>query len=446
MSEQHEQTGQLHEAEEVFDVVLPSGDQPAVVLHPGKEPFNLPPAPVAAQRSAVLRLLPPVGSVGRDHFDLVFLHLLVQRVRVVGLVANQSFGQFVEEASGQNSFHKPALGRRRFLQCGVRWFRGLNPHLAGEPRAVAVDRHGNVYIADSYNNRVVRVPRTDLACATPGDCTLVPFPTSNSNGAPTTPVSVAVDRNFNVYVGYTAKDNNGGVVKVLPNVRTCSAADCITVATNMESPTGIAVDRSGNVYIVDDNIKTKVFLEEPGSFGGLPTPILAGFTITPTPGLARPWGIALDGKGNLYISVSASNVLLKENPSGVPTSGCTYQETKIGPKPGPPIGLSTPNGLASDRRGNLYVAYWGLSNDPNLNTESGVLKAPRNDPTCKVASDCPMIGSGINGPIAVAVDSQGNVYISDSVNGVLKVRQPSACLGDGKCPFLSSLLCLFAHF
>ena len=80
MFKQHQKAGQLHEAEEVLDVVFPPCNQSAVVLHPGKEPFHLPAAAVAAQRAAVLCFLLAVGPVGRDHFDAVFAHLLVQRV------------------------------------------------------------------------------------------------------------------------------------------------------------------------------------------------------------------------------------------------------------------------------------------------------------------------------------------------------------------------------
>jgi len=93
-------------------MVFPSCDQSAVVLHPGEEPFDFPTAAVAAQRAAILRLLLAVGSVGRDHFNAVLTHLLIQRIRVVGLVADQSLRQLVEEASGQNSLHKLAFGRR----------------------------------------------------------------------------------------------------------------------------------------------------------------------------------------------------------------------------------------------------------------------------------------------------------------------------------------------
>lgn len=102
----------MHKSEEIFDVVFPSRDQSAVVLHPGKDALDLPAAAIATQRTAVLSLSLAIDAVGRDHLDAVFAHLPVQRVRDVGLVADQSRGQLVEKASGQNSFHKLALGWR----------------------------------------------------------------------------------------------------------------------------------------------------------------------------------------------------------------------------------------------------------------------------------------------------------------------------------------------
>ena len=103
---------ELHEAKKVVDVVFPTRDQSAVVLHPGKDSFDLPSTPVAAQWSAVLCLLLPIGTIGRDHLNVIFLcQCLIQRIGVISLIANQSFRQLIEEASGQNSFRKLALGR-----------------------------------------------------------------------------------------------------------------------------------------------------------------------------------------------------------------------------------------------------------------------------------------------------------------------------------------------
>jgi hypothetical protein len=116
MSQEYAEASELGEAEEVFDVVFPSCDEAAEVVHPGKEPFHFPASGVATQLSPVLRLSLSVAAVGRDHFDAVFFaHLLIQCGRVVGLVADQPLGQLVEEASGQNSFHKLALGMRSAL-------------------------------------------------------------------------------------------------------------------------------------------------------------------------------------------------------------------------------------------------------------------------------------------------------------------------------------------
>lgn len=54
------------------------------------------------------------APVGRDHLDAVFLlEPSVERIRVVGLVADEPCGEFVEEASGQNVFHKLAFGPQR---------------------------------------------------------------------------------------------------------------------------------------------------------------------------------------------------------------------------------------------------------------------------------------------------------------------------------------------
>ena len=121
MPEEHQEAAELDETEEILDVVLPTRHQAAEVLHPGKQPFDFPASAVAAEFTAILALA-PVAPVRCDHFDAVFLgHLPVQGVGIVRFVADQPLRKLVEEASCQNSFHKPALGRRSaFDSCGER--------------------------------------------------------------------------------------------------------------------------------------------------------------------------------------------------------------------------------------------------------------------------------------------------------------------------------------
>ncbi len=107
--------GELDESEEVFDVVFPSRDEPSEVVHPGEESFDLPAFFVAAELPPILRFS-SVAAVWGDHLDAVFvLELLVEFVGVVGLVSDQSSGEFVEKASGKNLLNKLALGRRSAL-------------------------------------------------------------------------------------------------------------------------------------------------------------------------------------------------------------------------------------------------------------------------------------------------------------------------------------------
>src|ERR1700691_671853 len=116
MSEQQVKAGQMDEADEVLDVIFPASDEAAEVVHPGKEPLHFPAFSIAAQFAAILGSAFASAPVRGDQFDsVVFGELRVERVRVVGFVADEPGRRFVEKASGKNLFHKLALGRRSAL-------------------------------------------------------------------------------------------------------------------------------------------------------------------------------------------------------------------------------------------------------------------------------------------------------------------------------------------
>ena len=88
----------MDEAEEVEDVVLPAGDQPAEVVHPGEQPLDLPAPPVSAQQPSVLGLDLAVAAVRRDQRDPAVGELRGERVAVVGLVPDQALRELRDEA------------------------------------------------------------------------------------------------------------------------------------------------------------------------------------------------------------------------------------------------------------------------------------------------------------------------------------------------------------
>ena len=113
MPEHHIQASKMDESEEVFDVVFPSIDESSEVMHPGEEVLYFPALAVAAQLATILGFVFSSTSVRRDQLDAVFGgEFFIERVRVVGFVADEPGRELIEEASGKNIFHKPALGWR----------------------------------------------------------------------------------------------------------------------------------------------------------------------------------------------------------------------------------------------------------------------------------------------------------------------------------------------
>jgi hypothetical protein len=78
MPEQQLQTGQMHKTKEVLDVVFPSGDRAAEVVHPGKEPLHFPASAVTTQLASILTFA-SVSPIGRDPLDSVPLREVVSR-------------------------------------------------------------------------------------------------------------------------------------------------------------------------------------------------------------------------------------------------------------------------------------------------------------------------------------------------------------------------------
>jgi sugar lactone lactonase YvrE len=115
--------------------------------------------------------------------------------------------------------------------------------------------------------------------------------------------------------------------------------------SHLSYPTSLALDRAGDIYVANGI--------SPLPYGNSPfTNTIAKFSSDLTylgdfaTGLDRPWGLAFDKTGNLYVSASGENRIYKFTPTGVRS---TYAQ----------IGLSDPRGIAFDRAGNLYVANAG---------------------------------------------------------------------------------------
>ncbi|HXM64273.1 MAG TPA: Ig-like domain repeat protein [Terriglobales bacterium] len=269
----------------------------------------------------------------------------------------------------------------------------LASHLTlDDPVTLAVDSSGNVFIADTINNRVLKVPPTDPTCSTPSDCTLIGSHLSFNQVS-----GVAVDGSGNVYI---ADYRHNRVVKVPPSDPTCVVtADCPAVGSGLTLPFGVAVNGGGDLYITNGNNTVLEVLPVD------PTCLIPGYCTLWGSGFNFPTGIAVDVNGNVYVADTINNRVLKVPPfdQSCSTGGdCVNVGGSL---------VSTPRGLGLDSNSNLYIAQ-----------DESILKVPAADQSCSVSGDCTTFGSGfLLGPSGAAVDSLGNLYIADSGNNrVLK--------------------------
>jgi DNA-binding beta-propeller fold protein YncE len=215
-----------------------------------------------------------------------------------------------------------------------------------------------------------------LAVTQAGSTYVVATPVVLSSGLDL-PNGVAVERSGNVFIA----DTYHSVIKEW----LVTSYDTVTlVASGLAQPNGVAVDNSGNVYISDTwNRAIRKW-----------TPVSNTLVTLVSSGLSYPTGVAVDSGGNIYIADMGNNTIKKW------TAASNTVSTLVS------SGLNYPNGVAVDRAGNVYIA-------DSLN--NAVKKWAAADHTLSV-----VVSSGLNYPSGVAVDSEGNVYIADDGNNTIK--------------------------
>ena len=271
------------------------------------------------------------------------------------------------------------------------------------PEGVAVDGAGNVYVADSGNNAIRKVAPGGAVTTLAGKVPPMGSPNSTAGSADGTgsaaqfdgPAGIAVDRAGNLYVADT---NNFEVRKVTPSGVVTTLAglagniggvDGTGSAARFYQPTGVAVDGAGNIYVADAFLIRKVT-----PAGVVTTPAGSAFIngsvdgTGPSAGFIDAAAVAVDGAGNVYVADEGANTIRMVTPAGVVTtlagtpapppvisadaratrvqglafgaSGTVHRAAAIsqGSADGTGVGaqFNLPSGIAIDGGGNLYVA------------------------------------------------------------------------------------------
>lgn len=326
------------------------------------------------------------------------------------------------------------------------------------PQDVAFDGAGEMYIADSAHNRVriVAVPPGTQNIYTPCANTISAISCRTiqtlagtdeqgytgdggvASGAElNTPTSVAVDGAGNLYIADSGNNVVREVIKVSGNIVTvagngtpgASGDGGAATSAELNGPVGVTVDANGNLFIADQKnqkirevavgtgiITTVVGNGQEGNNGdgtysGDGGPATAA-------GLGKPFAVAFDVTGNMYIPDSGNNVVRVVNAAGTIQTfagnyGMGYGFSGDGGA-ATSAQLYSPSGVVVDVSGDVIIADTQNNRIREVNPQNGTINTVAGNGTGKYASDdMSALVAGIYGPYGLAVDSNGDLFIAD---------------------------------
>jgi sugar lactone lactonase YvrE len=269
------------------------------------------------------------------------------------------------------------------------------------PQGEALDAAGNIYIADTQNNRVVEI--------------------SAQNASQQTVIAGT---------GTAGNSGNGGLATL----------------AELSAPSAVAVGPAGYIFIADTG-NNVVRVIDPASgnisvFAGGATTVCAaagdtqGDVCPATQAtLSAPSGLAVDILGNVYIADTGDNLIRRVDhatgyinlDAGGASTVCSMASDTWGDGcPAIAATLNAPHGLALDSSDNLYVADTRNNEARQINLGTGAISAVAGNGVATYAGDNGAATSAsLNAPQALAVDAAGDIYIADTGNAAVRVVSAS---------------------
>jgi sugar lactone lactonase YvrE len=287
------------------------------------------------------------------------------------------------------------------------------------PFGITVDGAGNLYVADTDNHRIRKIDSG-------GNVTTFAGSTRGSNdGAGTAaqfdcPYGITVDGTGNLYVADTANhrirkiDASGNVTTFAGSTR--GSNDGAGTAAQFDCPYGITVDGTGNLYVADTSNHRIRKIDASGNVTTLAGSGAGWLDDTGTLAeFSEPKGIAVDGDGNLYVADTSNRRIRKITSAGIVTTLAGDGTANWLDGTGATARFNNPGGITIDGTGNLYVADTINRRIRKVTTPAGVVTTLAGDGT-EAFADGTGAAARFNNPAGIAADGDGNLYVADTNN------------------------------
>jgi sugar lactone lactonase YvrE len=303
------------------------------------------------------------------------------------------------------------------------------------PYGVAVDGAGNVYIADAFNHRIRKVTPQGVVTTIAGSGQQGHADGAGASARFNSPLDIAAQADGTLFVADTL---NHCIRKVTPQGVVTTLAGSPEISYDalgyplLSYPSGIAVTASGTVYVADPGLQAIRVVSSSGAVTNL-----AGQYWDDEGGLAdgtgtnakfqEPMDVALDRAGNLFVADTSNHRIRKVTPQGVVTTVAGSGEASVwgGAFADGLAGsarFNHPYGLAVDATGDLYIADKDNQRIRKL-AVNGMVSTPAGSGTAGFLD-----GAGgsarVNGPVGLAFDSSGKLYVADTLNHAVRVLYP----------------------
>ncbi len=303
------------------------------------------------------------------------------------------------------------------------------------PQGVALGG-GNLFITDTSNNRVRKVDSSGIITTVAGSDALG----FSGDGGPATsaslsvPEGAAVDATGNLFIADTQNqrirkvDTNGIITTVAGDGNAAFSGDNgPATSASLNFPTEVVVDGAGNLFIADTSNNRVRKVDSGGTITTVAGNGTSGFSGDGGPAtsasLAGPDSAALDGAGNLFIADTSNQRVRKVDHATQVISTVAGNGTAGFSGDGGPAtsaSLFNPFAVGMDATGNMWIADFG-NNRVRKVTANGIITTVAGNGTAGFSGDGGPAGSAsLNSPAGLALDSLGNFFIADSGNNRIR--------------------------